>query len=62
MQGRSRNADVENWPVGAQDGEGEGGKHWEIRFNVNTLPCVKRIASGKLLQSVEPSVRSSVMR
>ena len=22
-------------------GEGEGGTNWEIRFDINTLPCVK---------------------
>ena len=22
-------------------GEGEGGTNWEIRFAINTLPCVK---------------------
>ena len=22
-------------------GEGEGGTNWEIKFDINTLPCVK---------------------
>ena len=44
-----------------EDGEGEGGMYWEIRFDINTLPNIKWIASGKLLYSVESSVRCSVM-
>ena len=27
-------------------GEGEGGMNWEVRFAINTPPCVKQIASG----------------
>ena len=30
-------------------GEGEGGVNWEIRFDINTLPRVKQIASRKQL-------------
>ena len=30
-------------------GEGEGGTNWEMRFDINTRPCVKQIASGSLL-------------
>ena len=30
-------------------GEGEWGMTWEIRIGIYTLPCVKQIASGKLL-------------
>ena len=29
--------------------EGQGGISWEIRIDIYTLPCVKYIASGKLL-------------
>ena len=39
-QGRNRNADVENGRVDTGE-EGEGGMNWEIRFDINTLPCVK---------------------
>ena len=42
-------------------GEGEGGMNWEIRFDINILPCVKQIASGKLLYSTGSSVWCSVM-
>ena len=28
--------------------EGEGGMNWEIRFDINTLPCVKQIPNGDL--------------
>ena len=27
-------------------GQGEGGRNWEIRFDINTLPYVKQIAMG----------------
>ena len=30
-------------------GEGQCGMNWEIRFDINTLPRVKQIASGNLL-------------
>ena len=30
-------------------GVGEGGTKWEIRIDIYTLPCIKQIASGKLL-------------
>ena len=33
-------------------GEGERGMNWEIRFDINTLPCVKKIASER-----EPAVQ-----
>ena len=42
-------------------GEGEGGMNWEIRFDINTLPCVKQIASENLLYSPESSAQCSVM-
>ena len=37
-------------------GEEEGGTNWEIRFDINTLPCVKEIASGNVLYSTELSL------
>ena len=40
LQGSNRKADVENGRVDTA-GEGEGGMNWEIRFDINTLPCVK---------------------
>ena len=40
LQGRNRNADVEEGLVDTV-GEGEGGMNWEIRVDINTLPCVK---------------------
>ena len=42
-------------------GEEEGGTNWEIRFDINTLPCVKEIASGNLLDSTGSSAWCSVM-
>ena len=42
-------------------GEGEGGINWEIRFDINTLPYVKHIASGNLLYSTGSSAQCSVM-
>ena len=40
MQGRNRDTDIQNGHVDTA-GEGEGGTNWEIRFDINTLPCVK---------------------
>ena len=42
-------------------GAGEGGMNWEIRFDINTLLCVKQIASGNLLYSTGSSSWCSVM-
>ena len=39
-QGRNRDTDIENGWVGIA-GEGEREMNWEIRFEINTLPCVK---------------------
>ena len=36
----SENADVENGCVNTVE-EREDGMNWEIRFDINTLPCVK---------------------
>ena len=47
--------------VWIQWGEREGGMNWEIRFDINTLPYVKQIASGNLLHSTGSSAQSSVM-
>ena len=44
----NRKADVENGRVDTV-GEGEGGMNWEIRFDINTLPFVKQMASGNVL-------------
>ena len=41
--------------------EEEGGMNWEIRFDINTLPYVKYIASGNLLYSTGSSAQCSVM-
>ena len=35
--------------------EGEGGTNWEIRTDTYTRPCVKEIASGKLLDNTGSS-------
>ena len=40
-------------------GKGDGGMNWEIRFDINTLPCVKQRASGNL-HSTGSSARCSV--
>ena len=31
-----------------KEAEGEGEMNWEIRFDINTLPCIKEIANGNL--------------
>ena len=38
-----------------------GGINWEIGIDIFTLPCVKQIASGRLLHSTGSSARCSVM-
>ena len=60
MYGRNRDIDLENGHVDTV-GKGEGGTNWEIRFDINTLPCVKYIASGNLLYSTRSSAWCSVM-
>ena len=59
MQGRNRDADVENRYVDIQ-GEEEGGTNWEIRTDIYTLSCVKRelvgsccIAQGAQLSAID---------
>ena len=42
------------WTGGHRVG-GEGGMNWEIRSDIDTLPCVKQIASGNLLYSTGSS-------
>ena len=42
-------------------GEEEGGRNWEITFDINTLPCVKQIASGNLVYSTGSSAWFSLM-
>ena len=38
-----------------------GKMNWEIRIDIHTLPCVKQIASWKLLCSTGSSAQCSVM-
>ena len=52
--------DIENGHVDTV-GKGEGGMNWEIRFDINRLPCVKQIASGNVLYSTGSSAQCSVM-
>ena len=60
MQARSKEAGMEDGLVDTVR-EGESGMSGESRTDVYTLPCVKQIASGKLLSSTGGSVRCSVM-
>ena len=46
---------------GQGGGEGEGGMNWEIRFDINTVPCVQQIANGNLLYSTGSSAQCSVI-
>ena len=59
MQGRNRDADVENRLVDM--GEGEGEMNWEGSIDICALLSVKQIASGKLLCNTGSSARRSVM-
>ena len=40
-------------------GEGEGGTNLEIRIDIYTVPCVKQMAGGNLLQGAGSSARCS---
>ena len=60
MQGRNRDADIENGLVDTA-GEGEWGTNLESSIEIYILPCVKQIASGKLLYKRGSSAWCSVM-
>ena len=62
IQGRKRVAYVENghMDMGVRGGR-EGRMNWEVRTDIYILPCVKRIASGNLLNSIGSSAGCSVM-
>ena len=44
-----------------QWGEGEGRTHWKNTTDIDTLPCIKERASGKLPYSTGASAWCSVM-
>ena len=60
VQDRNRDADIENRFVD-KVGEGEGGANWESNTEAYTIPCVKEIATGKLLYNTGTSTQCSVM-
>ena len=45
--GRNGDGDIKEGLVDTEE-EGEGGMNWESNNDIYTLPCVKKIASGKL--------------
>ena len=47
LQGKNRDADIEKLVNTA--GKGQGGINWESNIEIQTLPCIKQIASGNLL-------------
>ena len=55
----NRDADTGNRLVDTER-EGEGGTNWERSTDLHTLPCVKPIASGKLLDNTGSSTWCSV--
>ena len=61
LQGRSRDADVENGHVD-MGVEGEAWMNWEISIDISTLPCIKQITSRNLLYSIESLAQYSVAR
>ena len=42
-------------------GKRESEINWVIRIDIDTLPCVKKVASGKLLYSTGSSAQCPVM-
>ena len=53
MQGRNIDTDVENKRMDTKGGKwrggGGGGMNWEIRIDMYTLICIKRITNKNLL-------------
>ena len=62
LQRRKRDADV-NRLMDTEVGKGKGGVNWKrsIGIYIHTQPCVKLIASGKLLYSTGSSAQCSVI-
>ena len=52
LQGRNRDRDIEKGLM-HRVREGESGANWETSIDMYTPPCVKQIASGKLLCNAE---------
>ena len=38
-----------------------GKMNWEIRLDIHTVPCIRQMASGKLLYSTESLAQCSVV-
>ena len=60
LQGRNRDTDIENRLLDSAR-EGKGGTNQESSIETYTLPCVKQMASKKLLYTVGSSAWCSVM-
>ena len=58
LQGRNTDTEAENGLVDTAE-KGEGGTNWENSIDINALPCVKQIASEKLLNSTRSSAQFS---
>ena len=59
LPGRNRDTDIENSHMDMA--LGEGGKGRKKRTDIYILPCVKQIASGKLLYNRESSAPCPVV-
>ena len=60
MQGKNRDSDIENGLVDTV-GEGERGVNGESSVDIYILPCVKQIATDKLLHNTGSPAWCSVM-
>ena len=60
LQGRNREAHMKKGLVDT-GWEGESAMNWESRLDIRTLPCIKQIASRKLLYSIESPAWCSAM-
>ena len=58
LQGGNTDTEAENGLVDTAE-KGEGGTNWENSIDINALPCVKQIASEKLLNSTRSSAQCS---
>ena len=60
LQGRNRDAHIEDRCVDTGQ-EVESETNWERRVDIDTLPCVKKITSGKLPYSTGSLALCSAM-
>ena len=61
LQGKTRNAAVDNGLVDTA-GEGQGERNGASGTDVYTLPCIKQVASGKLLYNTGSLCKAIILQ